>query len=575
MSTPVTAWAYAQRFRWVAITCWLALLALNGGCFASDNSSAEPSAQICSDDQDCEAGTCQFGICAAPVDSQLSISLVLEPPAFRADLSALHVTQLPVSLGSSLPDFALRAPTPVRGVVLFNATVDGVGSPVEAELRFRSVSGVDGFEYEASTRSEFGTGEYEIALPPGTYDVSIEPNRADVSRTTAFGVEIGLTEEFRPFNLPAPSQYAVISGVLEREANGTSYVANAKVFARSVDGRHESTVDITDETGAFIVLVPPTSSLYQFQVRATADSEWVPTAAFEGIEVTEDWSGAPLRLALGELGEPIPISLRIETPDGARVTDATINLRSDMDAREGRADAPGMVSGRYERRLDGPEIDADGNATVLVPPGRTEIYAAALDGTLGIGVPVVISVRSGEISGEPVRVTVEQRHVVRGSVVGAENGEGVEDVVIEASLRTTDLLPLERYNVPSTAFGAATETGEGGGYGFQVQPGVWDIDVIPPAGSGYARTRVVLDMARGVRSGFDIELPRSGVVQGRLLDDEDAPLAGATVRAFIPSEGGVLALGAAVTDALGVYRIVLPAQDEVDAMSAAAAMAAP
>lgn len=511
---------------------------------------------ICASDDECEVGTCQFGICAAEPPAELEIALLLEPPAFRSDLNALHVTSLPVTLGSSLPDYALRPPIPVRGVVLFNAVGEDVGSPVEAELRFSSNRGIPGFEFEATTRSSGATGEYEIELPPGSYDVSIEPDRADVSQTTAFDVDIRMESEFKPFSIPAPGQYVIVSGRLERETNAAIPVAAAKVFARTVDGRHETTVDITDEDGRFVILAPPSESQFILHVRPTDESTWVPSATFEPIAFDDDVLGTDLRLSLGPWTEPVPVRMQIETPDGRPVSDAVLDLRSELEPTATRADGPGLTAGTYRLDIPAERVDDDGVAAVLLPPGRAEIYAAPLDPTLGIGVPVVIDV-GDEADPSYVRVVIEERHAVSGRVVSPD-GEGVAEVVIDASLRSSDLLPLNRYGVPSSAFGASTTSDYDGDFALRAQPGEWDIDVFPPQGSGLARMRTSMTMARGPVDDLVITLPEAGVVQGRLLDDENEPLAGASVQAFILGDGEAVPLGEGTTDVDGVYRLVLP-----------------
>lgn len=513
----------------------------------------------CYSNADCAIGTCQFGICAEEPPVSMELALLLQPPAFRNDLSALHVTQLPVTLGSSLPDFALRAPIPVRGVVLFNAVGQDVGSPVEAELRFVSNRGIPGFEFEAATRSLPATGEYDILLPPGSYDVSIEPDRVDVSRTTAVSIEVRAQNEFRPFTITAPSQYLVVSGVLEREHGGTAPVAGAKVFARTMDGRLETTVDVTDEEGRFILLAPPTDAAYELNVRATDGSTWVPSAMFEPVVLTPDLLEAGLRLSLGAWEDPVAVTLALRTPDGAPVTEAVVEIRSELAPTSGRADSPGVAGGRYRRSIAADAIDADGMVTVSLPPGRAEIYAAPLSSALGLGLPVVIDVPRGAAVTDPVRVSVEARHEVSGRVVGS-GGAGVSNVLVEARLEATDLLPLSRYGVPSNAYGATTTSDSDGRFTLQAQPGSWTLELIPPQDSGMARTRSRFDVERGPVDDLEVRLPGSGVVRGRLLDDGNQPLAGAIVQAFVITQGSALALAEGVTDAEGVYRLVLPRQ---------------
>ena len=200
-------------------------------------------------------------------------------------------------------------------------------------------------------------------------------------------------------------------------------------------------------------------------------------------------------------------------------------------------------------------FDADGRVTVQLPPGRATVYPASLDAALGMGVPVLLDVDE-DAESAAFDVVVEQRHRAQGTVTAG--GRPVSGATVDARLIATDTLPLDLYPLPSTVFGATTTSGLDGAFGVSLQPGVWEVEAIPEAGEGYARTSVRLEMGRGADEPFELVLAEAGVVRGRLLDDLNLPLAGATVRAFEIEDGVATPLGESVTDVDGVYRLVLP-----------------
>lgn len=530
------------------------LLALAGvafilGCSAQDALETSAGADFCAEIECGEGFTCQFGICVEDEveATELSIALLISPPSFREDLGELHITQLPVTLGMPLPDYALQPPAVVDGVVLFNATDSDVASPVEGEVRFRSVRGIPGFEFETSTRIDAG-GLYAIDVPRGLYDVSILPARADLSRTTARGVAIAEQTEFKPFTVIAPGQYDVIAGVVERGEGSLDPVVGARVFAVSADGEHETTVDVTGETGQFILFAPPGEQPYTFHVRPTDESTWVPYATFEPVDVV---SGEEVRLRVGAFPEPVPVQLNARTTDGAEVFDVAVSIRSEIEAGEG---APALVSAHYLTLVGSDQVNDSGQILVDLPPVMTEFHAAPLGPELGPALPVRVAI--AEDGGE-VTVTLEQRHLIEGHVLGENSGSAVGDVSVHATWVGSDLMPLSRYPLPESLFEAATTSGADGAFSFQVPPGDWRVEFAPPLDAGFGYSRRDLSVGRETIERFDAVLPESGAVRGRLFDDDGAPLVGASVRAFSLEGDETLLIGEASTDATGAYRLVL------------------
>lgn len=519
------------------------------GCSSAEDNAAGLSNDLCAE-MTCEAGfTCQFGICVEDqvVETRLSIALLIAPPSFREDLSELHVSRLPVTLGESLPAYGLQPPATVEGVVLFNATEQDVATPVAGDVRFRSQSGLPGFEFEASTRIDAG-GQYSIQVPLGTYDVSVIPARPDLSRSIARGVTVGSASEFKPFNVLAPEQYDIISGVVERNSGTVGPVAGARVFAVSEGGEHETTVDVTDESGQFIVFAPPSDNPYEFHVRPTEDSEWVPSAVFEPVAPE---LGTDLRLWVGDFPELVPIDVTVATTDGAPVQDVAVSVRSEIEPGAG---SPALVSAYYSTLILSDDVDEDGGFTVNLPPVRTEFYAAPLSTELGPAQPVIMAI---DEDGGELELVVEQRHLIEGFVSGASGNNPVNGVSVVASWVASDTQPLSRYPLPQSVFAAATTSGEDGRFSFRVPPGNWTVEFAPPLDAGFGYAREVVGVGRESVNGFNAQLPDSGAVQGRVQDSEGAPLAGASIQAFSLEDGEAILIGEASTDADGLYRLVL------------------
>ncbi len=548
----------------VAVVLWLF-----AACTAEFGIEADAAAPDCEVDGDCPDGfTCQFGICAEEQAKQLTIGLLIQPPAFRSNLSALHVTEMAVTLGEPLPDYALRPPVSVNGFVLFSAVAPAIGEPVSAELRFVNTQGIPGDEFEASVRTDPTTGGYAIELPPGVYTASVRPDREDVSRTNVFGIEIRRPvtndeehSEFRPFNLPAPEQYVRVAGRVERDALPVEGVAEARVFALTTDGRFETTVDVTGDDGYFIVFAPPSDTEYVFHVRPDGDDGDVPTAVYEPVSIPPDALSFDLSLRTGTWAEPVSVPFRVESSDGDPIPDAVVIARTALEPSTGVVDGePGIVDGHYEVRVDSAAIAEDGTFELAVAPGRSTVYAASLDAEHGLAAPVLLAVDTTLEPVEPVRLVVEQRHPVSGSVVTSA-GTPVAEVDLALELVSTSTRPLDRYGVPSQLFGASGRTDEDGRFQVAAQPGQYRATAVPPEQLGHARTTVDLEVGRGMVEGFTVELPDAGVVSGRVLDDLNEPLAGATVQAFAVDGSSATLIGLSVADADGTYRVVLPAPD--------------
>ncbi|MCB9507593.1 MAG: carboxypeptidase regulatory-like domain-containing protein [Myxococcales bacterium] len=541
-----------SRVAWLKIVVTTAVLCAPTSC--SDVASRQGGAgDACVDDADCAPATCQFGVCAAGAGTATTISLVFEPPAARADLASVTVASLTVRLGESLPDFSLRAPATVQGVVLFNAVGGASGQPASAEVRYAPSSRggpVSGGTVTAHTDVD---GVYAVDVAAGVYDVTVDPDRDDVTSTRVTGVVVGAGGEFQSFTLPAPEQYVVVTGALERTSEAVELVAGARVFARAVDGSVESTVDTTDASGEFLLFVPPTDSALEFVVRGAESEESAPTARFEPWSLEPDVTSAEVDLRLGDWAEPVPVRVVAVDAGGAEVGDVVVSIETEIAPTSGLARGPGVASGRYVSR--GVIADATTGVVLTARPGPATVFAAGVGGSYGFSQPTPIVVAGDASGGQEVRVVVERRQLLSG-VVTAEGGEPVAGASVRAIASASALFPLDSYPVPAGAFLAEATSAGDGSFVLSMPPGDVEVEVTPPLASGLVGARRELTLGRGGGE-VAVVVERGGVVSGRVLDAANLPLPGAHVSVYASGSSSE-PVTRALTGADGSYAVVLP-----------------
>jgi hypothetical protein len=125
-------------------------------------------------------------------------------------------------------------------------------------------------------------------------------------------------------------------------------------------------------------------------------------------------------------------------------------------------------------------------------------------------------------------VTLTRRPTVSGTVVSA-GGTPVANVVVTAtggSMAADSCLPG-----PSTT---SVTTNAMGQFSLPLDPGVYQLEYDPPAGSAVPRaTELNVAVAAGMMSRL-VQLPAPALVEGDVHDAMDMPIANATVRIFEP-----------------------------------------
>jgi hypothetical protein len=112
----------------------------------------------------------------------------------------------------------------------------------------------------------------------------------------------------------------------------------------------------------------------------------------------------------------------------------------------------------------------------------------------------------------------------------------------------------------SSGVAFSTTTDERGDFSLRVDPGVYDLEMIPPEGSPHPRWSSDNVPAEEDLTGLQIVLPE-GIPIPVVVRYGESPVSGATVRMLVVSEEGERApreRSAAVTDETGEAVLVLP-----------------
>lgn len=550
----------------------LLLLALAVGCASADGLGALVQTDAgtpdppCSSDADCAAGeSCRFGICVDPEPRTLTLSLEIEPPDYRDDLVRQQVTGLPVTLGTSLPDYEMGRPIRVQGAVVYD---DASGAPVSATVRFRGTSGIPGQAFSANTRTETGGTDFAIDLPPGVYDITVIDDRADAGRIVRRGVvvspdaararpcdESGRICQSESIVLPAPSGYIRVHGTLARSTPQLLPVAGARVYAVSRDGRFESTDDVTDETGAFDLLIAAGSDVVDVHMRPAGD-EPLPSLTFPALQLAPD---APNDVALtfGPWPDLLPLPVAVTLPSGAgEGASVSIAARSERTMQVSIGERMETVDARFEARALTDPLEMSRAWVVPVPSGPLTISVLPGDRSFS---PVAVSLEVPSLALpalEPVEIAPSALSRLEGTVVVDRTGAPVPGAVVSATYVGTPDVDAVAFGVPEGLLDVTAETDALGVFAMPVARGRWRITVDAPEAVGAARYEAAT-IELGEPTQLNVAMARGGAASGRIVDYDGRPVAGATVRAWRVEGASSVLLWQSTTDTDGVYRLVL------------------
>lgn len=544
---------------------WLASCAFDGSGGGLDGPA------VCSSHGDCEAGlVCQANRCVDEATSTLPIALQLRFPEMSGELRQ-QVTGLVFEPGMAMPTIE---PQPL---VLVDIQVLRHLAPVAATARFRAQRALPGTAINVSAVTH--VTEAELSLLPGVYEVTVRPAAETGLPPRVFsGIEIPEvpsdgtkhTVVLQLVHTGAGEKLVVVRGKLllvYAQSGAELPAANVQVSAVSEDGtlvaQADTTCDGADRCdGAFELILPaqlPSETRsWRLVVEPTDANATLPRMTLAPFTIGPEHFAEPLTsttdsitLDLGTqrvVGVPAFHTLDgiLVGPQGEPVPGALISARaSDQAGIEYSTSAPLPTSETGAFQLSVPDVE-----------GVSVTLVAATEPQSPYG-----SRRYEQVtppSSGPLTLALAHKPRLSGQVLGRASS------VAGATLIAT---PLSESGTLLTSQ-VTTTTDDAGNFTVHLDPGSYQVAVAPPAASGLPRVVEDLYIQRG-ESALErtYELGRSSVVFGAVRGLDGRPAAGVTVEVFAHAPGDTRAvlIGGGTTDSDGVYRVIVPSPDDLNA----------
>lgn len=550
------------------------------GCGFGELPSTGPE-NLCGADAECGADRCEpeTGRCISARTDPMEIVIEVVPPT---DLSGV-----PLPSWSTEPEVVdgplartLRQPTYVDLV----GTVRWNGARVPAEILFtRSLEGRSESRLRVSTFGEptlvgDETVDFRARLGTGrVYDVEIRPTAAPREDGMPWsrvlpplrirGVETPMASPLMPTNFVWPiaidyPEYldapcgaersractlagTVVSVVSELEQNE----AGLQVQAVEVEsGLVVSSTAVTDETGAFALVIAPDAERYVLRLTGGTERALFPTVTVDPAFLTSE--NVRVRVPT-----PRRVSYRatVESDDGEALAGAVLTFTTND-----VFDVDGGLGGSFRTTA---ETDGSGDVVVELLAGSYDVVVSPAQSTLAVVSVSALTIQppptGGVLQGQLFEVPERAR---LGGVVRTPSGEPVAGLNLEAiAIGAFHEEEVSRFNRSTEAV-----LDEDGRFELRLDRGVYDLYLRPPSESGYPWI-VVPDRAIGsvdvtLADRFDLETPRP--LSGEVQTPEGAPLANAEVRVYgrTPGSTRYVEIGRARTDSAGAYVVWMPAR---------------
>lgn len=483
----------------------------------------------CSSAEDCEPDqVCEQGLCTVDQPPLTTISLHLVPPPSSG---ALPQQWLDVAVGEArrIPDIRLRPTVTLSGTIRSDNLL---AASIPAWLVATAQRTIPDTSLKQSTFAADGSG-YRLTLLTGLpYDLTVVPDSGELPPLTLRGINIR-ESSVQHIRLPGTAEYARLTGRVVFEQGDVQGVAGVRVRAFGDDPALQSTSMVTAADGRFSLTLPPGRSTYTLRLTPSEENPYLPTVDQSGLVVDGSLDLGDVALGGGDV-PPLRVEGVLLDDQGGGVSSADLEFaapigRGTFVARTS-VDLIGsyqvdLLPGEYELRV----VPAPNSSNAVTLLSRTILQAGGLE-------PIVLRRKADLV----------------GKVLDPHGELPVPGVQLEALLVGDDgmngLYRVERQ-----------VTGPDGSFLLRLDPGVFDITLIPPAALGMPRwvERGVKVDAPVVRE-FQLRQPR--VIHGviRQPDSSPAPAVQVTIYARREDSPGSTLLGTGQTDESGHYVIVLP-----------------
>jgi len=517
------------------------------------------------------SGGCQTSACVGALPAPVSWAIEIDPPG----TSAAALTELPPrAIGADALNLTADSQSAVDAT--FMAAASGtVPSMATVVLTYPPlIGGRPDLTFEAASTLNSATTTLTAILPvpaaasgrSGTLQlVPLSPADRQ-SPPISFPVTVPSSSPANPGILTEtlPATYLSIAGTL-LSAIGTA--PSATFIARAFQaGTQVSTAPFVGTDGSFQLLMPPGAANASVVVQLTPQDPDDPWYATTAIMPTANLSLGTITLPA--YSDPNFFTLTVTGMDDPTATVSGAFVRA-------KAKLGSSPAGETDYLRAG-TTGTDGTVTLSLLPG-TATQAREYDLTVippagspyAIGCSATVGVTVGGTAASPVNlmtIPLPRRPVLTGTVKDAA-GLPVAHVAITA---TAGPAPA---GVCAPAVSASVLAGDDGSFNLPLDPGTYQLDYDPPAGSAAPRQTelAVLVSADLAEIAHDVTLPKPALVQGNVvLGPGGPPVASATVRIFEvrctsqagdcsgPARTAPWLRGQTTTDASGAFRVVVP-----------------
>jgi hypothetical protein len=520
-----------------------------------------PSASMCQRDEQCGADACVAGRCLHRAAPPVSWSVEISP---RTDDPSVGLTELPVVAADPRAFDLTAAPkTTVTGTL----ALDPAAAPLTAAqvvLELPSlIAGRPALQYETALvpAPSPAPATFSVAVPKpylgGPSTLRILPTSPDDATHAPAAFSLPLAEAL-PLTLP--SKVLTVRGRVLSAADTPLGGFIARVFANGslVSNVVDTTGTSDADRGVFTLLVP-----------APADGAAGPSPTVELEPATGDapvphfWS-KPFALTanrdFGDLhlpayGQANGFKITAQGPGGSKepVANAIVRAHTLLASDD---------TGTTDFQRDG-VTDATGLTSLNLLPGSTiakRLYEVAVVPPVGSPFATTCTELDVVAGGVTTILPLGRRLVLRGSVASAD-GQPVPGALVVATLtagETATACDAFAAPQPSTA-----TTEDDGTFTLFLDPGMYTIDVDPPAGAPVPRVTQRGVLVSPAFLPTAVTLPSGALVEGTIRDPNGSPVPLAGVRFYGPACAAPAVCPAPLeaqthADVNGHYRAVIP-----------------
>lgn len=533
----------AQSFPWfVALVAGLALLTGLPSCGVIEVAQQDAGGP-CVENGGCRAGLkCyQQRICVAADVPATPVVVRLTPPAD----SGLLVEQFDLVLdGESQAQpvkLVLTDPAVVRG------TVTQQGNPlaesIPGTLIATAPAAVDGrdLSYTATSfavKKRFSGADqplgYELRVQPGfTYSLAFWPESKDFPPFYPDSITVNGTLTNWAIELPGQAQLLHVSGQIVLADHA---LAGLRITLEDTQGRVRSTQAVTDDKGAFTLLVDPATTGGVLHLEPATANTPLPRGR---LPIPANLAKAALKNAtidlgtmdLGKSAPPLPVQVDVRGVNGGQLAGALVTVAHVLAGpKPGAAGLEVSVTGH---------ADGNGQFATEMPPGPLTVTVVPQPKSAS-----AVQQWTGDFQGQPIVVKCPGRVVLKGEVRDFTE-KLIDDA--EVTLRRIGASGTSDASVAANDQPIAATTDGKGSFKALLDPGSYVVWVEPSKKSGLPRVlaaRVDVSADAGpAPAPLQLRLPPPMVFAGSVLSAAGKTIPGAlvdvlTVKPVEPLTGG-------------------------------------